>query len=273
VRELRFSLDGRVAVVTGAGGLLGPHHCSALATAGAAVVAADLSLDAAERVALELSERGLPVVPHAVDVAEPDSVHALREAVLDRFGRLDVVVNNAAIDEKVGAGGGGGASAGDLERFPIEQWERALRVNVTGTYLCCRVLGSEMARREGGSIVNVASTYGLVAPDQSLYRNPDGSQDFYKSAAYPTTKAAVIGMTRYLAAWWGAAGPRVNALCPGGVENGQAADFVERYSRRTPLGRMAARDDYEGAVVFLASDASRYMTGASLVVDGGFTAW
>jgi NAD(P)-dependent dehydrogenase (short-subunit alcohol dehydrogenase family) len=264
------ALEGRVAVVTGAVGLLGMRHCHALARAGAHVVATDLDEVACARLAGDLERvHGVASLGRGADVTRPESLQALREAVLGRFDRLDVLVNNAALNEKVE----GGAADGRFETYPLAAWELALRVNLTGTFLCCQVLGEDMARRGRGSIVNIASTYGLVAPDQSLYRRPDGSQTFWKSAAYPTTKGAVLAFTRYLAAYWGRAGVRVNALSPGGVENGQDGSFVQRYAERTPLGRMAQPDDYEGAVVYLASDASAYVTGANLVVDGGFTAW
>lgn len=271
-----FSLAGRVAVVTGAAGLLGRRHCAALAAAGAHVVATDLSAGESAAVASSLFQAGADsdadALGWACDITKPESVTGLRDVVLKRFGRLDVLVNNAALNEKVESP----LAEGEVlrfENFPLDLWKSSLDVNVTGTFLCCQILGGEMARRGTGTIINIASTYAMVAPDQSLYRQPDGTQTFFKSAAYPTTKGAVLALTRFLAAYWGRAGVRVNALSPGGVENGQDAGFVARYAERTPLGRMAGASDYEGALLFLASDASSYMTGANLVVDGGWTAW
>jgi NAD(P)-dependent dehydrogenase (short-subunit alcohol dehydrogenase family) len=267
-----FSLADRVAVVTGATGLLGQQHCRALAAAGAHVVATDLDPEACADLAAELARAyGQVFVGHGLDVTESASVLSLRDRILDRFGRIDVLVNNAAVNEKVE--GSGTATALRFEDYPLDLWEHSLRVNLTGVFLCSQSLGAEMARRGSGSIVNIASTYGIVAPDPSLYRSRDGVQTFFKSAAYPTTKGGVIAFTRFLAAYWGRAGVRVNALSPGGVENGQDHGFVSRYAERTPLGAMAKSTDYAGALVFLASDASSYMTGANLVVDGGFTAW
>jgi NAD(P)-dependent dehydrogenase (short-subunit alcohol dehydrogenase family) len=269
---LNFALTGQVAVVTGAAGLLGRQHVDALAQAGATVVAVDLD---ARRLAegpwLAGADEGC-VVTFPADVTSEEALRRLLEYTLAHFGRIDVLVNNAAIDDKVEAPAVTGAEA-RFEQYPLEQWRRVMDVNVTGVFLPCQRLGAEMARRGSGSIINVASTYGLVAPDPSLYLKRDGSRPFVKSPAYPASIGAVLALTRYLAAYWGDVGVRVNALAPGGVANGQDPFFIENYERRTPLGRMAAPDDYRGALVFLASDASRYMTGATLVVDGGFTAW
>jgi len=272
VANTRFSLDGKVAVVTGAAGLLGVSHCLALAEAGASVVAVDLQEDRCARLALELrAAHGRDAYAYVCDVTSPPGVAGLLDAVLQWFGRVDVLINNAAIDDKVEKPASGGQPR--FEDYPLDAWDRCLKVNVTGTFVCCQSIGAEMARRRRGSIINIASTYGIVAPDQSLYRNSDGTQTFFKSAAYPTTKGAVLALTRFLGAYWGRVGVRVNALSPGGVENGQSPEFVTRYSERTPLGRMAHASDYAGALIFLASDASDYVTGANLIVDGGWTAW
>lgn len=268
-----FSLDGRTAVVTGAAGLLGRQHALALSAAGATVALADLDGRAARATAQGVTTAtGRPAFGATLDVTSRASVETLRDDLLARFGRIDALVNNAALDDKVERRSGD-ASASRFEDFPEDLFRRVLDVNVTGVFLCCRVLGAAMAANGGGSIVNVASTYGVVAPDQSLYVRPDGERAMWKGPAYPASKGAVLAFTRYLAAYWGAAGVRVNALSPGGVENSQEDWFVEAYARRTPLGRMAGATDYRGALVFLCSDASRYMTGANLLVDGGFTCW
>jgi glutamate-1-semialdehyde aminotransferase/NAD(P)-dependent dehydrogenase (short-subunit alcohol dehydrogenase family) len=269
----RFSLDQQVAVITGASGLLGREHALALAEAGATVVLVDLDASRLAALTDECSELGAgAVVAAAVDVTSPDDVERLLALVLDRFGRIDILVNNAALNDKVEAPAHS-ASEGATTRFPLDAWRQMLDVNVTGTFLVSQVLGGEMVRRGGGSIINIASTYGLVGPDPSLYALPDGSPGHSKAPSYPASKGAVLALTRHLATQWGRDGVRVNALVPGGVRNGQPPHFISEYARRTPLGRMAAPDDYRGALVFLASNASRYMTGATLVVDGGFTAW
>jgi NAD(P)-dependent dehydrogenase (short-subunit alcohol dehydrogenase family) len=264
-----FSLDGKTAVVTGALGLIGRQHCQALTEHGANVIVADLDGEACTVFADTLP---MPSLGCALDVTSPESIRALRDQALQRFGHLDVLVNNAAINDMF-ENPAMAAEQSRFENYPLAMWQQSLDVNVTGIFLCSQILGAPMAEQGRGSIINVASTYGIVAPDQALYKTPDGRQPFYKSPAYPTTKGAVIAFTRFLAAYWGQAGVRVNTLSPGGVENNQEEYFVKNYSARTMLGRMALPTDYRGALVFLASDASTYMTGANLVVDGGWTAW
>ncbi|HTR77352.1 MAG TPA: SDR family oxidoreductase [Gemmatimonadaceae bacterium] len=267
------SLEGRVAVVTGAAGLLGRQHAMALSEAGARVVLTDLDEDQLDAAVHEVAAVGGPA-PRGIlaDVTDPATIHTLRDWVLSRWQRLDILVNNAALNDKVESPRLE-VEASKFEHYPLAQWRRMMDVNVTGVFLPSQILGCEMAARGSGSIINVASTYGLVGPDPSLYIRADGTPGFVKSAAYPASKGAVLAFTRFLAAYWGHAGVRVNALVPGGVENGQDDHFRETYSKRTPLGRMAGPHDYRGAIVFLAGDSSSYMTGATLVVDGGFTAW
>jgi NAD(P)-dependent dehydrogenase (short-subunit alcohol dehydrogenase family) len=262
-----FSLEGKVAIVTGACGLLGTQHCEALAEAGAKVVVADLDEGASVKLAAGLGSGHLGV---GMDVTDTGSLQAVRGRVLQAYGRIDVLVNNAAINDMFENPLLAGKQS-MFEHYPLEMWDRSWKVNVSGVFLCSQVLGGVMAERGSGSIINIASTYGIVAPDQSIYRNEAGEQTFFKSPAYPVTKSAVIGFTKFLASYWGNKGVRVNALSPGGVENSQDEFFKNNYSHKTLLGRMAAPSDYKGAIVFLASDASAYMTGANLVVDGGWT--
>jgi NAD(P)-dependent dehydrogenase (short-subunit alcohol dehydrogenase family) len=263
-----FSLDNKVAIVTGALGLIGKHHCEALAEAGANVVVCDLDNEKCNELAQTLPEKSIGV---GTDITKKKSVKDLLDKTLKEFGKIDILINNAAINDMFESPQTA-AEQSKFENYPLELWQTSLDVNVTGMFLCSQVIGSVMAEAGGGSIINIASTYGIVAPDQTLYQQPDGTQSFYKSAAYPVTKGAVISFTRFLASYWGGRGVRVNTLSPGGVENNQDEFFIDNYKRKTPLGRMAQPTDYKGALIFLASDASSYMTGANLVVDGGWTA-
>jgi len=267
-----FDLGDRVVVVTGALGLLGKEHCRAVAAAGARVVVTDLEASGATAFAGELQALGASdAMTVDADITNLETILALRDRILAEFGTVDVLVNNAAIDDKVPRGAAG-LEESRFERYSLTRWRKALDVNVTGTFLTSQILGAEMAKRGRGSIINIASTYGVVAPDQSLYRTSEGEQTFFKSPVYPTSKGAVLAFTRYLASYWGDVGVRVHALSPGGVENGQDAHFVSSYASRTLLGRMARPNDYHGALLFLASDASAYVTGTNLIVDGGWTA-
>lgn len=272
--ELRkwFGLEGRVAVVTGGLGLLGRQHSAAITAAGGIPVLVDIrtgTLEPQERQSL-LGDHGSVL---AADITDPEAVEGMLTQILDRYGRVDILVNNAANNPKMEPGQGQAWSR--LENFSITQWEQDLAVGLKGAFLCSRVLGGEMARRGKGVIVNVASDLALIAPDQRLYRKeglPEDGQPV-KPVTYSVVKAGLIGLTKYLATYWADRGVRVNALSPGGIYAGQPDEFVERLSRLIPMGRMAGADEYQGALLFLCSDASSYMTGSNLVVEGGRTCW
>ncbi|MEW5843651.1 MAG: SDR family oxidoreductase [Bacteroidota bacterium] len=264
-----FSLKNKTAIVTGALGLIGKEHCRALSEAGANVVVADVNEKDCVEFAKTLETESIGVT---LDVTEPNSIKKLRDKILAKFGHIDVLVNNAAINDMF-ENPKAASEQSKFENYPLELWQKSIDVNLTGVFLCSQILGTVMAEQKNGSIINIASTYGITAPDQSLYIKEDGTQSFYKPPAYSATKGAVIMFTKYLAAYWGKDGVRVNTLTPGGVENSQDKFFVKKYSEKTPLGRMANPTDYKGVLIFLASDASSYMTGANLVVDGGWTTW
>ena len=274
----KFKLNGRVAIVTGGPGLLGQEFCRTLAEAGAAVVVADINAKAVNALTTQLIEKGYHSLGVATDVTQPASVQALVEETLAVFGRLDILVNSAALDPKfdpqaLAEMAKHGAVSGAFEDYPLESWRAALEVNLTGVFLCCQAAVKPMlAQGKKGSIINICSTYGLVAPDQRIYQR-DGKQTSYKPVYYSVTKAGVLGLTRYLSTYYAGTDIRVNALTPGGIFNDHDEMFLKAYSARAVMGRMANKDEMNGALLFLASDASSYMTGSNLVVDGGWTAW
>ncbi|MCB9217914.1 MAG: SDR family oxidoreductase [Ignavibacteriales bacterium] len=265
----QFSLVNKVAIVTGALGLLGKNHCEALAEAGANVIVADLDENECKQFAENLSSRSIGCY---LDVTDKNSINTCLELTQNSFNKVDILVNNAAINDMV-ENPNNLLEDSKFENYSLDNWNKSIEVNLTGTFLCSRIIGASMQKNKYGNIINIASTYGIVAPNQDLYINRAGGQMFYKSPAYSVTKAAIISFTKYLAAYWAEFNIRVNCLSPGGVKNNQPDDFIEKYSSRTPLKRMAEPNDYKGAIVYLASDATKYMTGENLVVDGGWTIW
>lgn len=270
-----FGLSGRTAVITGGAGLLGVRHAEAIAEMGGVPVLVDIDGTRAEAVAAEVeSKYRRRAIGLSSDITDPGAVSDLLGQVLDRTGRVDILINNAANNPKMDASNADAIKT-RLETFPLELWNQDIAVGLTGAFLCSRVLGSEMARRGKGVIVNVASDLGLIAPDQRIYRRPELAEEEQpvKPVSYSVVKHGLVGLTRYLASYWADRGVRVNAISPGGVYAGQDEVLVQRLSNLIPLGRMAHLDEYKAAIVFLVSDASSYMTGANLVIDGGRTAW
>ena len=270
-----FDLRGRTALVTGGAGLLGAEFCQTLAGAGAQVVVADLNAEAAAFQVKAIQQSGGQAIAVEVDVTRPELIERMISITLQTFGRLDILVNSAALDPKMDPTHlppGSPATTGAFESFPLSAWEQALSVNLTGAFLCCQAAVRPMLTQGKGVIINLSSIYGLAGPDQRVYQRA-GQPSHYKPVYYSVTKAGILGLTRYLAAYYAGKNIRVNALSPGGVFNGHDEAFVQAYSARVVLGRMAEKDEMNGALLFLASDASAYMTGANLVVDGGWTAW
>ncbi|MGA7802788.1 MAG: SDR family oxidoreductase [Gammaproteobacteria bacterium] len=267
----RFRLDGRVALVTGGGGILGRHFCAVLAEAGASVVVADINEDAAGECADELHARwGVETLGVGCDVSSPVSVKESVAVAVDAFGRIDVLHNNAASKSE-----DLDAFFAPFEHYSPEEWRRVMAVNVDGMFLMAQCVGRQMLSQDtGGSIIQTASIYGVCAPDQRIY---EGSEYLGRAintpAVYTVSKAAVIGLTVHLATLWADRGIRVNALTPGGTRSGQNEEFVRRYSARVPMGRMAEAEEMTGALLYLASDASSYVTGQNIIVDGGLCAW
>ncbi len=269
-----FDLSGKIAVITGGAGLLGEQHARAIIAARGIPVLLDIASVRVAELATRLSdELNLNVPGFTADITKPNEVKRVLAEVLQRHGRVDILINSAGSHPK--NEGAEPASFSRFESFSLDQWNADLAVGLNGVFICCQVFGTEMARRGAGVILNISSDLGLIAPDQRIYRLPNLPENMQpvKPVTYSVTKSALLGLTRYLATYWAGRGVRVNAICPGGVGIGQPDEFVTRLTNLIPMGRLARVDEYQGAILFLCSDASSYMTGAVLAVDGGRTCW
>lgn len=271
----KYDLTGKVALVTGGAGLLGRQHASALLESGATVVLADISIHAlaVARTTLLNESPSAQILTKVMDVSNPADIRRVAES-LDGL-RVDILINNAAIDPKV-TGDSGLVDTSRMENFPLLQWEQQIAVGLTGAFLCSQVFGAAMARDGlGGVILNIASDLSVIAPDQRLYeiQGLSADQQPVKPVSYSVIKAGLVGLTRYLATYWATSGVRANALSPGGVQNEQGHEFVQNLISRIPMGRMASPDEYRATVQFLCSDASAYLNGQNIVMDGGRSVW
>jgi len=273
----KFDLTGKTALITGAAGLLGMEHAAALLESGAKVVLTDIGETALNTARNQLAQHFEPakILTQVMDVSHTEAIHAVAATLWQAGVRIDILVNNAAIDPKV-RGDQGVLETSRLENFPLDQWNLQVAVGLTGAFLCSQVFGAAMAKDgKGGVILNIASDLSVFSPDQRLYRKeglPDDLQPV-KPVTYSVIKAGLVGLTRYLATYWADKGVRCNALSPGGVFNGQGDEFVQRLSTLIPLGRMAYKDEYRAVMQFLCSEASGYMNGQNVVIDGGRSVW
>lgn len=269
-----FRLDNRVAVITGGSGRLGVQHAEAIAEAGGIPILWDLDEEGAQREAARIREHyHVPCTGMGIDITNKDAIANGVALVRARYARIHILINNAANDPKPQRGAAGEWSR--FEQFAEGIWEKDLAVGLKGAFLCSQCIGTHLAEENGGVILNMSSDLGLIAPNQSLYRREGLAEadQPVKPVTYSVVKHGLIGLTRYLATYWADRNVRVNAICPGGIFDGQSDDFVARLTKLIPLGRMARRDEYRATVLFLVSDASSYMTGSVVSVDGGRTCW
>ena len=262
-----FDMSEKTVIITGAAGLLGSQYAEGLSQAGSNVVLADINYNECKKLAKNIREK-YPVdpLPIKLDITNKNSIRKGISIILKKYKKIDVLINNAAFQGSVGKD-----RIVDMVDLPLSQWNKGIAVNLTGMFLMCQEVGKVFLKQKKGVMINISSTYGIVAADQRIYGNSGQNSTAY----YAATKSAILNLTRYLASYWNRTGIRVNTFSPGGVENvkTQGKQFIKNYSQKTMLGRMAKKDEYVGAILFLASDASSYMTGSNLVIDGGWTAW
>ena len=270
-----FDLTGRVVIITGGGGLLGYQHAAAVGSAGAIPILLDINLkNLLGTQQLLMKNENIHSEIYECDITNLQSIESAFLEIKSKHTKIDVLINNAAQNPKIESSERNSFSR--LEKFPIEQWDLEISVGLTGAFNCCKVFGYDMAKsNSGGAIINISSDLGVIAPDQRIYSQPNLASEFQpvKPVTYSVIKHGIIGLTKYLSTYWINQGVRCNVLSPGGVYDGQNEEFVEKLSSLIPMGRMAKKDEYRGAIIFLASDASSYLNGANLIMDGGRTAW
>lgn len=267
-----FNLSGKVAVITGGLGQLGLKFGQALASHGAIVCLLDIGDFVPSESSLLnefISKKSIHIFK--VDITDKNALNLVASEIELTIGKINILINNAAIDAPPNSGNNENV---EFENYSLDSLQKMIDVNIIGTFLCCQVFGKYMAIHGHGSIVNISSIYGLLSPNQNIYDyKRQNGQVWYKPVGYSITKSAILNLTRYLATYWAKSGVRVNTLSPAGIFNNQDADFLTAYCSQIPIGRMANADELNGAIIFLTSDASSYMTGSNLIVDGGWTAW
>ncbi len=263
-----FDLSNKTIVLTGSAGRLGTQFANILSEAGANLVLIDIDEKKNKQLQKSIQKKyPTKTLTFNVDISNKTSLQSVSEDILKKFGKIDVLINNAFFNPSINQT----SKTIDFETFPLELWNKVIGVNLTGVFLCCQEFGKIMAKQKSGSIVNISSIYGLVGADPRIY----GNSKLNSQVSYAATKGSIVNITRYLASYWHRKNVRVNTLTLGGVEDKSymKKSFIQKYSEKTILGRMAQKDDFNGALLFLTSDASSYMTGANLIVDGGWTAW
>jgi NAD(P)-dependent dehydrogenase (short-subunit alcohol dehydrogenase family) len=271
---MRFNLKDKVVVITGGGGFLGGKHAEAVAEIEGIPVLVDIDeKNAMEKAKALEKEYGVPAIAYKADITSIKEIKKFTDDLIKKFGKIDVLINNAAMNPQMDYKSEREETR--LENFSLERWNAEVEVGLTGAFLCSKIIGPHMAKKGEGVILNIASDLGLIAPDQRIYKKKGLSEDMQpvKPVTYTVVKHGLIGLTRYLATYWCDKGVRVNALCPGGIYNNQPEDFVKKLTDLIPLGRMANPDDYKGAIQFMCSDASIYMNGSIVSIDGGRTCW
>ena len=274
MKENYLSLNNKVIVLTGAAGLLGKNYADAIAAHGADLILLDINKLELEKTSKEISKKyGVRVLSYAIDITDENEIKECSENVESIFGRVDGLINNAANNPKVESDN---LKFSRLENFTLQAWNKDIAVGLTGSFLCCKYFGYIISKTsKNGSIINISSDLGLIAPDQNLYKI-DGIIDDeqpVKPITYSIVKTGIIGLTRYLATYWSHKNVRCNALCPGGVENGQNQKFLDLVTKKIPLNRLASKDEYNSVIIWMLSDSSSYLNGAVIPIDGGRTAW